>query len=113
MEVNVATTGMLAFKPSRVQKASSKGTASTLIALLALSAIVLHLVLRFVSHAPRIAWQAPLVLVLIAGGLPLVVRIGISIHMISGHTRVRALERTFNMIACGVLALDNPRKTPL
>ena len=71
-EVNVAKTDMLALKPSRVQKESSRWTASTLIALLALAAIILHLVLRFVSHAPRIAWQAPLVLALLAGGLSLV-----------------------------------------
>jgi heavy metal translocating P-type ATPase len=75
MDVHVATVGRLAPAPTEAHEKPSKWTASTLIALLALAAILVHLVLRYVSHAPRIAWQAPLVLALLAGGLPLVVRL--------------------------------------
>ena len=48
-------------------------TWSALIAISALAAILLHLVLRYLSNAPQIAWQAPLFLALVVGGLPLVV----------------------------------------
>jgi heavy metal translocating P-type ATPase len=48
-------------------------TTSTVIALLALASVFSHLVLRYLLDVPRIAWQAPLILVLIAGGLPLLV----------------------------------------
>lgn len=75
MEVNVATAGMLPLEPSGVHKQSSTWTAPTLIALLALAAILLHLVLRYISNAPRTAWQAPLIVALIAGGLPLILRL--------------------------------------
>ena len=47
----------------------------TVIAILALVSIVLHLVLRYLSGAPRIAWQAPLIVALVGGGLPLVVQL--------------------------------------
>jgi heavy metal translocating P-type ATPase len=42
------------------------------VALLALAGIALHLLLRFGFHAPRQAFLAPLYIVLLAGGLPLV-----------------------------------------
>lgn len=51
----------------------STWTAPTVIALLALASILSHLVFRYLLDVPRIAWQAPLILVLIAGGLPLLV----------------------------------------
>jgi heavy metal translocating P-type ATPase len=66
---------MLPLEPSGVHKESSTWTAPTLIALLALAAILLHLVLRYISNAPRTAWQAPLIVALIAGGLPLILRL--------------------------------------
>ena len=47
----------------------------TVIAILALVSIALHLVLRYLSGAPRIAWQAPLIVALVGGGLPLVVQL--------------------------------------
>lgn len=43
------------------------------IALATIAAIVLHLVLRFLVHSPQIAWQIPLFVVLIIGGIPLLV----------------------------------------
>src|SRR5690242_17291449 len=43
------------------------------IALATIAAIVLHLVLRFLAHSPQIAWQIPLFVVLITGGIPLLV----------------------------------------
>jgi heavy metal translocating P-type ATPase len=43
------------------------------IALLAIAGILLHLFLRYFLHSPRIAWQVPLFVVLIIGGIPLLV----------------------------------------
>jgi heavy metal translocating P-type ATPase len=43
------------------------------IALLTIAGILLHLVLRYFFNFPRIAWQAPLIVVLIIGGVPLLV----------------------------------------
>jgi hypothetical protein len=74
-DVHVATAGELTLKPSQEDKKSSTWTAPTLIAVLALTAILLHLVLRYVSNVPQIVWQAPLVLALIAGGVPLLLRL--------------------------------------
>lgn len=54
-------------------KRQSIWTAPTLIAILAIASILLHLVLRYLFHAPRVAWQAPLIVALIAGGIPLIV----------------------------------------
>jgi len=45
---------------------------SALIAGLTLLGIVLHLVLRYVVHSSGIAWNAPLFVVLVLGGIPLV-----------------------------------------
>jgi len=53
----------------------SRWTTPTSIALLALACIVLHLILRYAFHVPQIMWQAPLVLTLLAGGLPLLLRL--------------------------------------
>jgi cation transport ATPase len=43
------------------------------IALLTIAGIVLHLFLRYFLNPPRIAWQVPLIAVLIIGGIPLLV----------------------------------------
>jgi heavy metal translocating P-type ATPase len=43
------------------------------IALLTIAGTLLHLVLRYFFNSPRIAWQAPLIVVLIIGGVPLLV----------------------------------------
>jgi heavy metal translocating P-type ATPase len=51
----------------------STSTAPAVIAFLALASVLSHLVLRYVLDVPRIAWQAPLIVVLFAGGLPLLV----------------------------------------
>jgi len=58
-----------------VLKRLSGWAAPTPIALLASATILLHLVLRYFADVPRIVWQAPLIVVLIAGGLPLVMRL--------------------------------------
>jgi heavy metal translocating P-type ATPase len=47
----------------------------TIIALLALVSIFLHLILRYLFGAPKIAWQVPLIVALVGGGLPLVVQL--------------------------------------
>ncbi len=75
MEVHAPIARNFVAERAEDHKNHSAWTASTRIALLALAAILLHLVFRYLSHAPRIAWQAPLVLALLAGGLPLVVRL--------------------------------------
>jgi heavy metal translocating P-type ATPase len=43
------------------------------IALLTIAGILLHLFLRYFLNSPRIAWQIPLIAVLIIGGIPLLV----------------------------------------
>ena len=43
------------------------------IALLTIAGILLHLVLRYFFNPPRTAWQVPLIVVLIIGGVPLLV----------------------------------------
>jgi heavy metal translocating P-type ATPase len=48
-------------------------TAPKFVAALATAGISLHLVLRYLAGAPPAAWQAPLVVVLLAGGIPAVV----------------------------------------
>jgi heavy metal translocating P-type ATPase len=53
-------------------KKPSMWTAPTVISLFALVSILCHLVLRYLLHSPRITWQAPLILVLIGGGIPLI-----------------------------------------
>jgi len=75
MHAQAATAGRMAVDPTQVHENRFTWTAPTLIAILALSAIALHLVLRYLSNAPPIAWQAPLVIALVAGGVPLVVRL--------------------------------------
>jgi len=50
----------------------SRWSAPNFIATLAVAGISFHLILRFGLHSSRLAWQAPLVAVLIAGGIPLV-----------------------------------------
>lgn len=51
-------------------------TTPTLIALLAIACIFLHLLLRYAFHVSRAGWQAPLILTLLVGGIPLVWRLG-------------------------------------
>lgn len=53
-------------------KKPSMWTAPTVISLFAVASILCHLALRYLLHFPRFAWQAPLILVLIAGGIPLI-----------------------------------------
>lgn len=43
------------------------------IALATIAGILLHLLLRYLLNSPQIAWQVPLIVVLIIGGVPLVV----------------------------------------
>lgn len=66
---------MPALEPTGAQKEPPKWTAPTLIALLALGAIPLHLVLRYLFHVSGTTGQAPLIITLTAGGLPLIVRL--------------------------------------
>ena len=51
----------------------SRWTSPNFIAALAVAGIVLHLALRYAAHVSRAVWQAPLIAVLVAGGVPLVV----------------------------------------
>ena len=43
------------------------------IALFTIAGILLHLFLRYLLDSPRIAWQIPLIVVLVVGGVPLLV----------------------------------------
>jgi cation transport ATPase len=48
-------------------------TRPTNIAFFTIAGILLHLFLRYLLHSPRIAWQVPLIVVLIIGGVPLLI----------------------------------------
>ena len=75
MDVHVPIASRLASERDEGHQAPSTWTEPTSIALLAVASIVLHLLLRYLFHVPRIAWQAPLILTLLAGGLPLLARL--------------------------------------
>ena len=57
------------------EPAKSVWSGPTIIALLALVSIFLHLILRYFFGVPKIAWQVPLIVAVIAGGFPLVVQL--------------------------------------
>jgi heavy metal translocating P-type ATPase len=67
----------------RVPGAGEKGTLekrsiwslSTFIASVAIVSIPLHLILRYLFNVPKLAWQAPLIITLVAGGAPLLVQL--------------------------------------
>jgi heavy metal translocating P-type ATPase len=73
MDVHAAVAASLPAELAERHKKPSKWTAPAVIALLAVASILSHLFLRYVFEVPRVAWQAPLILALIAGGLPLLV----------------------------------------
>lgn len=73
MAVHVPLAANLTQEGRERREKPSTWTAPTVIALLALASVLSHLVLRFLFNVPRIVWQAPLILALIAGGLPLLV----------------------------------------
>jgi heavy metal translocating P-type ATPase len=73
MDVHVPAVASLPPELGEAHKKPSKWTAPTVIALLAVASVLSHLVLRYLLDVPRVAWQAPLILALIAGGLPLLV----------------------------------------
>ena len=75
MDVHVPIASRLASERDEGHKTPSTWPEPTSIALLAVASIVLHLLLRYLFHVPRIAWQAPLILTLLAGGLPLLARL--------------------------------------
>lgn len=75
MSLNGAVADNLTISPVLTHPKLSKWTGSTLIALLALAAIFLHLALRFLSDVSAIVRQAPLIVALLAGGVPLIVRL--------------------------------------
>src|SRR5262245_8506272 len=65
----------LPLKQAQTRQKTYKWPSASLIALLALAAILLHLGLRYSSEVSPMVWQAPLILALVAGGVPLVVRL--------------------------------------
>ena len=71
MDVHVPAAASLRAELAEGRRKPSKWTAPTVIALLAVASILSHLILRYLLDVPRVAWQAPLILALIAGGLPL------------------------------------------
>src|SRR5215471_6105010 len=75
MDVHVPIASRLASERDEGHKTPSTWPEPTSIALLAVASIVLHLLLRYLFHVPRIAWQAPLILTLLAGGLTLLARL--------------------------------------
>ncbi|HKW63728.1 MAG TPA: heavy metal translocating P-type ATPase [Candidatus Acidoferrum sp.] len=75
MNANAVVASDLALKQVPTPQKPSKWTSSSLIALLALAAILLHLGLRYFSDFSSAVRDAPLFLVLVAGGVPLVIRL--------------------------------------
>jgi cation transport ATPase len=73
MDIHVQVTTNLTPARTERHRKPSTWTAPTVIALLALASVLSHLALRYLFNVPRIVWQAPLILALIAGGLPLLV----------------------------------------
>ena len=59
--------------PSRKSRLLEVWTKPNTIALFTIAGIVLHLLLRYLLHASRFVWLAPLVAVLVVGGVPLLV----------------------------------------
>jgi heavy metal translocating P-type ATPase len=76
MDSQLAIPADLPPRSAQADKKSSAWTAPTVIAVSAIVSIFLHLVLRYVFDVPRIVWQAPLVVVLIVGGVPLLLPLG-------------------------------------
>jgi heavy metal translocating P-type ATPase len=75
VETDVSAVGAAGAKAQRAPQFNKRPiwTTPTLIATLAIASILLHLVLRYLFHASRTAWQAPLIVALIVGGVPLLV----------------------------------------
>jgi heavy metal translocating P-type ATPase len=59
--------------PVRDSKFVFRWTDPNFIAALTTVGILLHLILRYLLRVPRAAWQSPLIVILAAGGIPLVV----------------------------------------
>ena len=59
--------------PMKIPRVPAMLTRPNNIALATIAAILLHLVLRYLLNSPQIAWQVPLIVVLIVGGIPLLV----------------------------------------
>ena len=77
----------------------------TVIAILALVSIVLHLVLRYLSGAPRIAWKAPLIVALVGGGLPLVVQLTRKVFTLEfGADHLAVISIVTSVILGGILS---------
>jgi heavy metal translocating P-type ATPase len=72
MNLNAAVADKLNLQPSPGHAKPSKWTGPTLMALLALGAILVHLALRFLSDVSEVVRQAPLVFALLGGGVPLI-----------------------------------------
>ncbi|HEY6389106.1 MAG TPA: heavy metal translocating P-type ATPase [Candidatus Acidoferrum sp.] len=75
MDAHVAIANSLPSERAGELKKPSTLTQPMLIAFLAVVAILMHLVLRYVSDVPRIVSQSPLIVALLAGGGPLIVRL--------------------------------------
>jgi hypothetical protein len=61
MGTHAVIAGRMAAKDEEGHKRPFPLTVPALIALLALTAILLHLALRYLFNVPHIAWQAPLI----------------------------------------------------
>lgn len=75
MDPHVAIASRLPSERADELKKPSAWTQPMATALLALLAILMHLVLRYVYEFPRIICQGPLMVALVAGGVPLIFRL--------------------------------------
>jgi heavy metal translocating P-type ATPase len=75
MDIHIPTVANSTSERTKGDRKPSTWTMPAVIAMVALAGVLSHLVLRYLLNMSRIAWQAPLILVLIVGGLPLLVRL--------------------------------------
>ena len=72
MGIYTNSLGVLQKVPSRRRTVLSVLTDPKVIAILTIAGIFVHLILRYLLSVPEALWEAPLVAVLIVGGVPLV-----------------------------------------
>ena len=75
MSAHAQVTGTVGAAQVALPKPKSIWTTPTVIAILAVASIVAHLLIRYVFSGSRLAWQAPLIVALAAGGAPLLVQL--------------------------------------
>jgi heavy metal translocating P-type ATPase len=71
MDADSPTLHILGAAPIQKRNILAVWTDSSTIAIFTTAGIFLHLILRYFLNAPKVVWQAPLIVVLLLGGVPL------------------------------------------